>query len=83
MVRPADTSPDAWRAHVEAIRRMDGSARVAKALELGDAARSVSEAGIRHRHPDWTDQQVRDALVDLRLGEELARAVRRSRLTPA
>lgn len=83
MPRPVDTSPDAWRAHLEALRRMTGPERVVKALELSDAARAITEAGIRHRHPEWTDQQVNEALMELVIGQALARAVRRSRLTPA
>ena len=57
--------------------------RVAKAFELSGAARATSEAGIRHRHPDWSDEQVHEALMELLLGRELTRAVRRSRLIPA
>jgi hypothetical protein len=53
------------------------------AFEMTDAARSIAESGIRQRHPDWSDDRVRDALLDLLLGAELAGAVRRSRLTPA
>lgn len=83
MPRPVDTSPDAWRAHLEALRRMTGGERVARAFELSEAARTISQAGIRHRHPDWSDERVRDALMELLLGKELARALRRSRLTPA
>lgn len=83
MPRPADTSPDAWRAHVEVLRRMTGPERVARAFDLSAAARATSEAGIRHRHPDWSDEQVQDALLELLIGASLARAVRRSRLIPA
>ena len=83
MIRPVDTSPDAWRAHLEALRRMTGPERVAKSFELSEAARAMSEAGIRHRRPDWSDERVQDALIELLLGEELARTVRRSHLTPA
>lgn len=83
MPRPADTSPDAWRAHIEVLRRLSGPERVAKAFDLSEAARAVSEAGIRHRHPDWSDEQVRDALMELLIGPPLAGAVKRSRLVTA
>ncbi len=83
MARPADTSPDAWRAHLESLRGMTGPERVAKAFELSEAARATSEAGIRHRHPDWSDEQVREALMELLIGRELTRSVQRSRLIPA
>jgi Rv0078B-related antitoxin len=82
MTRPVDTSPEAWRAHLDALRRMTGPERVAKAFEMSEAARALSEAGIRHRHPHWSDEQVQDALMELLLGAELARTVRRSRGAP-
>jgi hypothetical protein len=83
MMRPADTTPEAWQHHVAALRRMTGPERVAKAFEMSDAARALSEAGIRHRHPDWDDSRVHDALMELLLGADLAEAVRRSRLVRA
>lgn len=82
MSRPVDTSQEAWVVQRSALRRMTGPERVAMAFEMSDAARSISESGIRHRHPEWSGEQVRDALMDLLLGRELASAVRRSRLTP-
>jgi len=83
MSRPADTSPEAWHVQLEIVRRMTGPERVARAFELSDEARAVTEAGIRYRHPGWTEDQVRDELMDLLLGRELAATVRRSRLVPA
>jgi hypothetical protein len=81
MSRPADTTTDAWRTQLEVWRAMTGPERVAKAFELTDAARAVTEAGIRHRHPEWSDEHVRDAMFDVLLGVELAAKVRRSRST--
>ena len=83
MMRPADTTAEAWEQHVHALRRMTGPERVAKAFEMSDAARGLSEAGIRHRHPDWDDSRVHHALMELLLGPHLAEAVRRSRLVRA
>ena len=83
MPRPLDTSPEAWRAYLEILRHMSGPERVAKAFEMTDAARSIAESGVRHRHPDWSDDQVRDAMIEVLLGAELAGAVRRSRLKTA
>jgi Rv0078B-related antitoxin len=80
---PRDTSLDAQRVQRAIFRGMTGSERVAMAFEMSDAARSLTEAGIRHRHPDWTDQQVHDALLERLHGPELAGKVRRSRLLPA
>ncbi len=79
MERPRDTSRDAHRIQRAIFRRMTGSARVALALEMSDDARSLTEAGIRDRHPTWTDDQVQDALLERLLGAALAAEVRQSR----
>ena len=79
MVRPADTTAEAWEVHLRILRGMSGADRVAMAFEMSDAARALSEAGIRHRHPDWDEGQVKNALLELLLGSELANAVRGSR----
>ena len=83
MNRPVDTSPQAWRAQIAIWRGMTGPERMAVALEMSETARAFSEAGIRHRHPEWSDDQVQDALMDLLLGAQLADDVRRSRFVPA
>ena len=80
MIRPADTTVDAWRKQIEIFRRMPGPERVAMALQMSEAAREVSIAGIRHRHPDWAADQVHDALVEQLHGPRVAEAMRRSRL---
>lgn len=79
MVRPADTTVEAWEVQLEILRRMSGPDRVAMAFDMTDAARALTEAGIRHRHPDWDEGQVKDALMELLLGPGLANAVRGSR----
>ena len=79
MVRPADTTAAAWAVQREIFRRMTGSERVAMAFEMSEAARSLTEAGIRHRHPDWTGEQIHDALLTRMLGRELSERVRRAR----
>lgn len=42
------------------------------ACHMSDDAREVTLAGIRHRHPDWTDDAVHRELLRLTLGAELA-----------
>jgi hypothetical protein len=36
---------------------MDGPTRLAMAMEMSDEARAITEAGIRHRNPQWTEEQ--------------------------
>lgn len=70
-----DTSAAARRVQVEALRRMGGPKRLQLALEMSEESRQVTLAGIRHRHPDWTDAAVHRELLRLMLGRELATAV--------
>jgi hypothetical protein len=77
MDRPADTSTDAASVQLSILQRLTGSERVAMAFQMSDEARALTEAGIRYRHPDWTDQQVQDALHVQMLGPELAGRVHR------
>jgi hypothetical protein len=66
---PADTDDDARAAQFRAWRRM-GSARCLElAFQMSDDARAITAAGIRHRHPDYDDDQVRWALYRLLLGD--------------
>jgi hypothetical protein len=72
---PADTSLDAHEAQIDAYRRMGGAARVAVMFRLSEAARRWSMAGIRRRHPDYGDAEVRQALARMILGDDLVRRV--------
>jgi len=44
--------------------------RLAMAAEMSDEIRAVTEAGIRGRHPDYSDDQVRAELVGILLGTD-------------
>lgn len=70
-----DTSTKARRAQVEALRRLDGPARLQMALRMSDDSREVTLAGVRYRHPDWADDEVHRELLRLMLGPELAKTV--------
>jgi hypothetical protein len=83
MDRVSDTSADARRVQLEILRRMTGPDRVALAFEMSDEVRSLSEAGIRHRHPDWADAKVHAALLSILLGRDVAEKVLRERLVRA
>ena len=72
---PTDTAPEARAVHIQTLRRMGISGRAAVTFELNRALRETARAGIRGRHPDYTEDQVHRALVRLTLGEELFRAV--------
>jgi hypothetical protein len=54
-------------------RAMTGEQRVLEALELSDALLEVTAAGIRRRHPDYSEDEVRHALARQRFGDDLFR----------
>jgi hypothetical protein len=70
-VIPADTTPEAWRVQLEAFRRMTPVRRLDIALEMGDKGRELVVAGVRHRHPDYSPEQVRLAVLRLMQGREI------------
>jgi hypothetical protein len=73
--RPADTTPEAWAAQLALLRRMDGSRRAALAFRLTGLAREASRAGIRARHPDYAEEDVRRAFFRLLHGDATTRSV--------
>ena len=72
-VVPADTSLEAARIYFATLRRLGGPRRMEMGVELSDNARSMVEAGVRHRHPEYRDEEVRLAVLRLMVGEELFR----------
>jgi hypothetical protein len=72
---PHDTSADAYRVQIEIYRRMGGPGRVAEMFRLNDLARKMTMAGIRSRHPEYDDEQLRLAYARLTLGDDLVRKV--------
>ena len=73
MVRSRDTTPDADAVHLEVIRTTPPERRAAEAYAMSMAARAIALAGIRSRHPDYSDDQARYALFRLLVGDDLYR----------
>jgi hypothetical protein len=72
--RPADTSADAQRAQDEVYRKLGPQGRIRIMFQLNDMVRAIAIAGIRRRHPDYDDEQVKLAFARLTLGDDLVRA---------
>jgi hypothetical protein len=70
---PADTSLEAARVYFEVLRRIGPAGRGQRTAELNDGLRAVTESGVRQRHPDYTEEEVRLAVLRLAVGEELFR----------
>ena len=72
---PADTTADAHELQIAAYRRMGGCGRTEAMFRLNALARELVRAGIRRRHPEYDEEQVRTAIVALVHGADVARAV--------
>jgi hypothetical protein len=68
-----DTSEEARAVQLECYRRMTPAEKYALVLRLGRLARDVALAGLRQRHPNADEQQLRLRLFALEHGAELAR----------
>ena len=65
---PTDTTPRAAARHLELYRRAGAARRVAIALELSEAVRETTLAGIRRRHPEFSEREVAEAVLDAAYG---------------
>jgi hypothetical protein len=70
---PMDTSLEAARVQHQVYRSMAPEKRLEMACRMSDEARSLSAAGVRSRHPEYTERQVQLAVIRMCLGEELFR----------
>jgi len=70
-----DTSPSAEAKQLEIFRKMPPWRKMQLIDEAIKTSYSLAQAGLRHRHPDADDEEIRRRLFDLLLGEELAERV--------
>jgi hypothetical protein len=75
MALSPDTSPDANEVQIEAYRRMGGPGRAAIMFRLNGLSRQATIAGIRSRHPDYSEEELHLAFARLVLGDDCVRAV--------
>jgi hypothetical protein len=67
----ADTTPDAADVRLAIYRRMPPAQRCAIAARMSADARAVTLAGIRSRHADYDEEQLRLAEFRLLVGDEV------------
>lgn len=68
---PPDTAPEAALVQAAAFQRMSPERRLEIALQMSEDLRQLSAIGVRGRHPEYTDDQVRLAVIRLWLGDDL------------
>lgn len=65
-----DTTPRAEALQLQLYREAGPSRRAQIAADLSDAVRETTLAGIRRRHPDYSDDQVRAEFLRIVYGIE-------------
>jgi len=68
---PMDTTTEAHAVQLQILRSRTGAQRLQMALQLSEDVRAISRAGIRARHPDYSEQELTWALNRLMLGDAL------------
>lgn len=69
-----DTTPDIHRRQMVAYQRMGPQGRAELGLALSQAVYDGAISGIRHRHPEYTPEEVIRAYVHMVHGAHLALA---------
>ena len=72
-MRARDTTPEAHEVQIAIYRKLGPSGRFLLGVKMAEEIRQLTAAGIRSRHPEYTDQEVWFALLRLSLGPELFR----------
>jgi len=65
-----DTTPEAAEIQQEIFRRMTTEERLRFTLQLCDDMRAVALAGLRSRHPELTEEELKFELIRLWYGYE-------------
>jgi hypothetical protein len=71
MIRSADTSKEAAAKQREVLQNLGPAGRLKVTMDLCDNLRNITKSGIRHRHPDYSEQQVTRAYLKLILDKSL------------
>lgn len=68
-----DTDPRAERVLIEGLRAMPAWRKIDLMGQMSEMAKQLALAGVRQRHPEADEAEVRRRLADIMLGPELAR----------
>jgi hypothetical protein len=68
----SDTSPEAEAVLIQLLREMPPCRKVEMVGRLNASVRSLALSGLKSRHPEASDTELRRRLADLLLGPELA-----------
>ena len=68
---PFDTEKDSAIRQFEILQNMDINARATITFQLGDNLKSITESGIHDRHPNYTQEQIKQASLSLVVKKEI------------
>jgi hypothetical protein len=68
-----DTTPAAAATHEESLRRLGPEGRLRIAFELSDLTHAFAVAGIRDRHPEYSEVEARRELAKILYGSGSSR----------
>lgn len=66
-----DTEKDTAIRQFEILQNMDINARATITFQLGDNLKSITESGIHDRHPNYSQEQIKQASLSLVVKKEL------------
>jgi len=69
--RPLDTTSEADQLQLEIFRRMGPEKRLQAGIELSQLCRKLLLEGVRMRHPEYDEREVKLAAIRLTLPEDL------------
>jgi hypothetical protein len=67
-----DTAPEMEVRYQRSLGQLSPAERLEVAVQLSSGVRALAEAGLRHRHPDASEEELRCRLVVLLYGRDLA-----------
>ncbi len=70
-MKPLDTSPEADQLQIENFRRMGPEKCLEAGITLTHTCRKLLAAGVRRRHPEYGEEEIRLAVIRLTLPEDL------------
>jgi hypothetical protein len=70
-MRPADTSPEAWKVWLDLMRKMPPEEKLRRTFEYSAMVRSLAESTLRRKHPQANEREIFLRAARQRLGPEL------------
>ena len=70
-MKPMDTSPEAYQLQIDIFRGMTPAERLQRGSELSQLSRGLLADGVKHRHPEYDEEEIHLAVIRIELGDAL------------